>query len=153
MKYLKIINGEITYPYTIKQLYRDNPNTIFPKESEISTETLNSFGVYKVNTTTKPIDYTKTITEGTPQLVDGEYQQIWNQVESTEEEINTRIQAKWLEIREHRNTLLSECDWTQFQDSPITGSKLTEWQTYRQSLRDLTNNDNPFTLEWPAQPE
>jgi hypothetical protein len=151
MKYLKIIDGVITYPYTIKDLYRDNPSTIFPKE--VSIETLQSYGIYRVSTTPKPTDYTKNVSEGIPELVDGEYQQVWIQVDATEEEINVKKEAKWLEIREHRNTLLSECDWTQFQDSPITGSKLTEWQTYRQELRDITQNENPFTLVWPTQPE
>jgi hypothetical protein len=151
MKYLKIIDGVITYPYTIKDFYRDNPSTIFPKE--ISSEILQSYGVYQVSITPKPNDYTKTITEGTPELVDGQYQQVWIQVDASEQEISNKIELKWLEIREHRNTLLSECDWTQFQDSPITGSKLTEWQTYRQELRDITQNENPFTLVWPTQPE
>ena len=38
-------------------------------------------------------------------------------------------------------------------DSPISGSKLTEWQTYRQSLRDVTSQSNPFEVTWPAKPE
>lgn len=151
MKYLRIIDGVITYPYAINDLRKDNKNVSF--KLNMTEEDLASWGVYKVNIIPKPTDYTKNIYEGTPQIVDGEYQQVWVQDDATEEEINDKINLKWLEIRDHRNTLLSECDWTQFQDSPITGSKLTEWQTYRQELRDLTTNENPFTLVWPTQPE
>lgn len=51
-------------------------------------------------------------------------------------------------LRASREFLLKESDWTQFQDSPITGSKLTEWQTYRQELRDL-----PSTIAYTSQSE
>lgn len=51
-------------------------------------------------------------------------------------------------VRGERNFLLNQSDWTQFQDSPITGSKLTEWQTYRQELRDL-----PSTITYTSQSE
>ena len=41
-------------------------------------------------------------------------------------------------IRNKRNELLKESDWTQVNDSPLPDSKKTEWATYRQELRDLT---------------
>jgi len=151
MKYLRIIDGVITYPYTINNLYTAHPNTSF--KVGMTEADLAEWGMYKVNITPKPTDYTKTTYEGTPTLIDGSYYQTWIEDTATEEEINDKITLKWLQIREHRNELLKETDWTQFQDSPITGSKLTEWQTYRQELRDLTTYENPFTLEWPIQPE
>ena len=40
-------------------------------------------------------------------------------------------------LRTQRNVLLTESDWTQMSDSPLTDSKKTEWATYRQTLRDL----------------
>jgi Phage tail assembly chaperone protein len=42
-------------------------------------------------------------------------------------------------IRAERTLLLSESDWTQFNDSPLTAEKKSEWATYRQKLRDVTN--------------
>jgi hypothetical protein len=47
------------------------------------------------------------------------------------------------ELRRLRNALLSECDWTQFADSPLTAEQKAEWATYRQALRDLPANSNP----------
>ncbi len=39
------------------------------------------------------------------------------------------------QLREMRDKLLAECDWTQSRD--ITLSNDADWKTYRQALRDL----------------
>jgi|TARA_R110000744_G_scaffold349431_1_gene455095 hypothetical protein len=53
-----------------------------------------------------------------------------------------------LEIRQLRDLLLSGSDWTQVTDSPMTAAQRSDWQTYRQSLRDLTNGfSNATTIE------
>jgi hypothetical protein len=36
-------------------------------------------------------------------------------------------------MKQRRNLMLTECDWTVGADSPLSDSKKTEWQTYRQS--------------------
>lgn len=57
------------------------------------------------------------------------------------------------QLRQYRDKKLAESDWTNVQDSPITGSKLTEWQTYRQSLRDITDTySNIQEVVWPTKP-
>jgi len=40
-------------------------------------------------------------------------------------------------LRNKRNALLKESDWTQLNDCPLSDTKKAEWQTYRQVLRDL----------------
>jgi len=45
-------------------------------------------------------------------------------------------------LRANRDSLLSESDWTQMTDSPLSASKKTEWATYRQALRDLPANNS-----------
>jgi hypothetical protein len=150
--YVKIENGNIVkYPYSINELKTDNKNVSFP--TSITNDILEEYGVFYVQPTNYIDDYTKTYIEGTPELSGSIYVQVWNITDSSEEEINTRIDEKWGEVRETRNLLLHQSDWTQFQDSPITGSKLTEWQTYRQHLREITSQSNPFNLSWPARPE
>ena len=42
-----------------------------------------------------------------------------------------------IDIRQKRDSLLINCDWTQTIDCPLTDTKKQEWQTYRQQLRDL----------------
>ena len=57
------------------------------------------------------------------------------------------------ELKSRRNYLLSNCDWTVGQDSPLSDAKKEEWKVYRQSLRDITETYS--TLEevvWPTEP-
>ena len=56
----------------------------------------------------------------------------------------------WGEIREIRDTLLTETDWVSGDDVP-TGHK-TKWQAYRQALRDVTNQSDPYNITWPTEP-
>ncbi|MFH7012316.1 tail fiber assembly protein [Flavobacterium sp. FlaQc-52] len=51
-----------------------------------------------------------------------------------------------------RNTLLTDSDWSQVPDSPLSEEKKAEWQKYRQELRDLTTLDNLATVIWPTKP-
>lgn len=148
--YLKIKDGIITYPYTIGELKSENSNVSFPQI--LTNDILENFGVYPVESVEITDDYTKNIVEGTPLLSGSVYVQTWDITDATTEEINIRLEEKWLEVRDMRDSLLSQSDWTQFQDSPISGSNLTDWQTYRQSLRDITSQSNPFDLVWPSKP-
>ena len=148
MMYLRIKDGVITYPYSVQQLKVDEYNTSFP--NDLTTQILEEWGVYEVSRTPKPNDYTKTITEGTPQLVDGLYVQIWDEVDAAQSEIDARIEDKWEEVRILRNELLLECDWTQLADIPTETKEL--WQTYRQELRNITSQTNPFSIVWPVKP-
>jgi hypothetical protein len=58
----------------------------------------------------------------------------------------------WENIRVQRNELLLESDWTQLSDSPLSEEKKIEWQTYRQELRDITSQQDPFNIIWPTKP-
>ena len=65
-------------------------------------------------------------------------------------------------LRLERNSRLDDCDWTRLDDNGLSGSKKTEWATYRQALRDLpasanpTLDDNemlnPSSVTWPTKP-
>jgi hypothetical protein len=59
------------------------------------------------------------------------------------------IADQWSSIRTDRNALLSASDWTQAPDSPVDKSA---WAIYRQSLRDITNKSDPFSISWPTKP-
>ena len=48
-----------------------------------------------------------------------------------------------LALRDYRNGLLFQSDWTVMPDSPLSDSKKTEWKTYRQALRDITKTAKP----------
>ena len=81
----------------------------------------------------------------------GSYKVVDNNVTPYEAPINC---VEW--VREQRNVLLTNTDWTQNSDSPLSDSKKQEWATYRQSLRDLpsqyNSGDNPKDVVFPNQP-
>lgn len=55
-------------------------------------------------------------------------------------------------IRDQRDRLIAETDWTQGKDIPDNISN--KWATYRQALRDVpTQSGFPWTVQWPTQPE
>jgi len=57
--------------------------------------------------------------------------------------------------REKRNAKLSDSDWTQMNDSPLTNEQKTAWATYRQELRDISDLDawpNLANEDWPLEP-
>lgn len=70
----------------------------------------------------------------------------------TELEIEIELDSMWSFIRERRTIKLKECDWTQLSDSPLTPEKKEEWQIYRQSLRDITLQSDPYNIVWPEEP-
>lgn len=64
---------------------------------------------------------------------------------------DTRTQEEmWLEIRLKRGVLLQESDWTQMPDVQLPNK--SAWATYRQALRDVTNQLDPFNIVWPTPP-
>ena len=146
--YLRIIDETINYPYSIPQLRVAFPNVSLP--AELTDVSLVEWDMYVVTPTAMPTDYTKNITEGTPVLTDGVYYQNWVETPATESEISYRIENKWTDVRELRSQLLTECDWTQLADIP-TETKAA-WTEYRQSLRDITSQSNPFSINWPVKP-
>ena len=146
--YLRIIENTINYPYSIPQLRAAFPNTSLP--SELTDESLVEWDMYVVTPTPMPNDYTKNITEGTPVLTDGVYYQSWNQTDASQSEIDYRLENQWFIVRETRNELLAECDWTQLSDIPTETKSI--WSEYRQSLRDITSQTNPFSITWPVKP-
>ena len=59
----------------------------------------------------------------------------------------------WIVLRNRRNGYLSDSDWTQTLDSPLSDSKKAEWATYRQTLRDLpSNTSDPSNPNFPDKP-
>jgi hypothetical protein len=61
------------------------------------------------------------------------------------------LQAQWSMVKSQRSQLLYASDWTQLPDVPLATKEA--WATYRQALRDITNQPDPFTIQWPTQPE
>ena len=54
-------------------------------------------------------------------------------------------------IRGKRNAMLSETDWTQITDAPLSEDKIEKYRIYRQALRDMPEQPSfPYGVEWPV---
>lgn len=91
------------------------------------------------------IDYYRQRAElGQPEkLPDGTWETRWVVTQIPDSEGAARV-------REQRNKLLAESDWTQLADSPVDKAV---WATYRQALRDMPAQAGfPWTVTWPTKP-
>ena len=72
---------------------------------------------------------------------------------TTSQMANIAEQAKaneqWEKVRIKRDRLLLESDYTQLAD--FTGDAAL-WRTYRQALRDVTSQSDPFNINYPDKP-
>ena len=64
-----------------------------------------------------------------------------------------QVPEQWVAVRAERDDKLESCDWTILPDVPMSDSKRTEWEVYRQALRDVTDQPDPFNITWPTPPE
>ena len=63
------------------------------------------------------------------------------------------LDDKASEIRTKRDKLLSECDWVVVKAKETNTEISSDWVTYRQALRDITNQETfPTSVTWPNKP-
>ena len=56
-------------------------------------------------------------------------------------------------IREKRDRLLNESDWTQANDTALSQEMVEAYRVYRQALRDITSQEEfPYFVVWPEKP-
>ena len=67
----------------------------------------------------------------------------------TQDELDARNDAQWAVVRADRDQRLADSDWTQLPDSSAVAA---DWTTYRQGLRDITSQADPFDITWPLKP-
>lgn len=61
-------------------------------------------------------------------------------------------QKKYDILRNERDFLLKQSDWTQIPDSPLTNEQKQSWATYRQALRDLPSTVDINNIIYPEKP-
>ena len=166
-KWAVVEDGNITEYYdSIPDSWR-NVSNMFALEND--QETLALFGWYSVNNVTKPlsnnqvygpVSYTFNPTTNT---VIQDCLVIDVEPPSPAIEFNIRRSKFFEYLRNRRNQLLTQSDWTQLQD--IVGLKSVAWQNdwkdYRQTLRDfpeiyVSSYPNEIVIEnikWPKVPE
>lgn len=79
---------------------------------------------------------------------------VWMQVKDEPPPPEVEPEITWAGIRSQRNWLLSESDWTQMADAPLTDQQRADWRAYRKALRDLpSSGKNPAAVTFPAAPK
>lgn len=74
----------------------------------------------------------------------------WVDEEAAELEAELFLQKEQA-TRTQRDQLLKECDYIMMPDYPLADK--TVWETYRQALRDITQQtDFPTNIVWPVKP-
>lgn len=142
-----------TFPYSIGDLRRDNRNTSFPRNP--SDQMLASWDVFPVKDRPAPSfdPATENCNQVNPTLENGEWVMTWEVSPASSEEVAERLERKSAEVRQQRNQLLTECDWTQLADSPLDAATKAAWATYREDLRSVPEQAGfPWNVEWPTKP-
>ena len=156
---------------TVSQFKASQPNTSFPKQ--ITTEILDSYGYDPVlngpaATVTAPYEVS---TRDGVEEIEGQWftkfivGPVFTDTTDEEDVVTTaaeheaaykaRIDAQAADnVRQTRDTKLSESDWTQLTDTQLSEAVAAEWTTYRQALRDIPSAESfPHDVTWPEQPE
>jgi len=120
MLYAKVENGAIVrYPYEIHNLRKDNPNISFPKTVMSQDHIRSDYGIVEVKELSSPASETHNMSEGTPELVNGNWTQTWEQTPKTE------IELEALVIEARRSEYGPVASQIEF----ITENGLEAWQT------------------------
>jgi hypothetical protein len=117
----------------------------------LTDEQVAHFGVHKKQIVTPPYHEpaTQNLEEGPALLINGVWTQNYIVSDLDADESAAKVGAQWNVIRAERNRLLVASDWTQLPDAPVDAAA---WATYRQALRDVTDQANPFAIVWPESP-
>jgi len=143
MQYIKTTdNGAV--PHTLRQFRKDNPQVSFPEVPSLTS--LAESGVYPATYEQRPEIAETQVAERNSQPTDqGDGTYVWGWT------VKDKPVAQLAEeARDKRNTLLTSSDYTQLSDSPRDKQA---WATYRQALRDITDQEGfPETIVWPVKP-
>ena len=144
------------------ELRQRNPNVSFP--TVLSPEILSDFNAVAIlegpqATVTPPYEYSQrsgieeingnyfTKYAVGPVFTDNEQQTAVEQLANYKNNIDTQQATA---VRQQRDQLLKDSDWTQVSDAPVNQQ---DWATYRQALRDVTLQDGfPHNVIYPVIP-
>ena len=139
---IAIIDGS-----TVKQVGQHTalfPNTSFtrfgPTDSFLSENNCKKVADVTYNQETQKLNAV------TP-FIDGDFVKEYEVVSLTTDEKTAVYNQQLEKVRLERNEKLRETDWRASSDLTLSD----DWKTYRQNLRDITNQD-PWNITWPTKP-
>ena len=167
MEYRIQSTGEVK---TQGEVRRMHSNTSLPRVWDANV--CSALGIDPVLEAPKPevTGYTQAIRNGATQDANGNWVQAWSVVDmfadTTDEDGVTTTKAEHEaayqadldskaaeSVRTQRDAKLAESDWMVIKSAETGIALAAEWATYRQALRDITQQDGfPNEIDWPAEP-
>jgi hypothetical protein len=131
----------------IAYITNDGPRLVWPAVTESDVLDADGNPTGETVTTDNLQSLIAALPQGTQHtLVDEADADAWWKANQSADELATAA-------RDKRAVLLAESDWTQLPDSPLSGDARTAWATYRQALRDITDQQGfPGNIDWPVPP-
>jgi hypothetical protein len=139
--------GAVMYEAEFRALF---PNTGFPVQ--LTEAIINEFGgdVVFEGPQAQPTRYQVAFRDGVEQI-GGKWYTKYSVADMEQEAKDALDASQAASQRAFRNTLLSDCDWTQLPDAPVNTQA---WASYRQALRDVTSQTGfPWDIQWPEKPQ
>lgn len=123
------------------------PNTAFPSTGP-SDSFLTENNAKRV-IVSLPFDHqTEKLVPTTPYIEDNQVFAV--RVEAlSDDEVAAQVNSQWGRVRRQRDQMLASTDWRVLPDVP---GDQTDWREYRQALRDITEQSDPFNIVWPRDP-
>lgn len=91
--------------------------------------------------------------DGRSRFVDPEYAHYIDWIKEHDPEV-VPWSPSWDVIRNERDRLLKDSDWTQLADAPLSETSIAAWKVYRQTLRDIPQEyPTPDDVQWPEIPQ
>ena len=144
MNYAIIDGTTVERTGTISQLF---PSTLFPS-SGVPEEFLTANNAVKIIETLSFTTPTQKLTTVDASVEGGKAYTVKVESTTTEEQTNL-TNAKWEQVRNDRNALLSQSDWRALSDVTLSDA----WRTYRQELRDIpSTQSDPYNITYPTPP-
>ena len=143
MKYAIIDGSTIKSTGTLKELF---PNTSFTTAGP-NTDFLTANNVVELIETLGYTTPTQKLSSVDAYLDGGKAYTVKVEATTTEEQ-TALINEEWKTVRKTRDELLAKTDWRASSDLTLSD----DWKNYRQALRDVPTQSDPYNIAWPTEP-
>jgi len=143
MKYAIIDGATVKSTGTIQELFPNTSFTVAGPNADFLTAN-NVVELIETLTFTTPTQKLSTVDA----YVEGGKAYNVKVESTTSDEQTALINQQWANIRFERDRKLKDTDWRASSDLTLSDA----WKTYRQALRDVPTQSDPYNIAWPTEP-
>jgi hypothetical protein len=116
----------------------DSIEEIIVEDDEGNEKTIYKYYAFRIS-----LEYSEQVSD----YIEENYETLLNDAKEHDRSIHAKA------IREKRDRLLNESDWTQANDTALSQEMVEAYRVYRQALRDITGQEGfPYNVIWPEKP-